>query len=88
MKVVVVWRDNTDYARAVTTFLDDFARQTGRTLDSLDPDTSDGSSFCRTYDVMEYPTVIALSNDGQMQQLWQGSPLPTISEVSYYASQN
>ena len=88
MRVVVVWRDNTDYARAVTTFLDDFARQTGRTLDSLDPDTPEGISFCRAYDVMAYPTVIALSNDGQMQQTWQGSPLPTISEVSYYASQN
>jgi len=88
MRVVVVWRDNTEYARGVITFLDDFARQTGRSLEQLDPDTKDGISFCRAYDIIEYPSVIALSNDGQMQQLWNGATLPTISEVSYYVSQD
>jgi len=88
MRVVVVWRDNTDYARTVMTFLDDFTRQTGRILEQVDPDTKDGISFCRAYDIIEYPSVIALSNDGQMQQLWNGSVLPTISEVSYYVSQD
>lgn len=87
MRVVVVWRDNTEYARTVTTFLDDFARQTGAVLEELDPDTKEGESFCRAYDIVEYPSVIALSNDGQMQQLWKGPVLPTISEVSYYVSQ-
>lgn len=85
MRVVVVWRDNTEYARAITTFLDDFARQTGRTLEELNPDTTEGDSFCRAYDIVEYPSIVALSDDGQMQQLWKGTTLPTISEVSYYA---
>ena len=88
MRVVVVARDNTDYARAVDTFVNDFARQTGRTLELLDPDQPDGDSFCRTYDIVEYPSVVALSNDGQMQNTWSGKMLPTISEVSYYAAQN
>lgn len=87
MRVVVVWRDNTDYARTVTMFLQDFTRQTGHALDELDPDTKEGESFCRAYDIIEYPSVIALSDDGQMQQLWHGAILPTISEVSYYVSQ-
>ena len=88
MRVVVVTKDNTDYARSVTMFLNDFARQTGRTLETLDPDTPDGASFCRTYDIVEYPSIVALSNDGQMQNMWRGTTLPTISEVDYYASQN
>lgn len=87
MRVVVVWRDNTDYARAVTMFVEDFARQTGHRLEELDPDTSEGESFCRAYDIVEYPSIVALSDDGQMQQLWKGATLPTISEVSYYVSQ-
>lgn len=88
MRVVVITKDNTDYARAVSTFVDDFARQTGRTLETIDPDTPDGTTFCRAYDIVEYPTVIALSDSGQVQNIWRGTMLPTISEVSYYATQN
>jgi len=84
MRVVVVYRDATDYARQVTDFLADFKRQTGRDLETLDPDTPDGSSFCRAYDIVEYPSLIAISDEGQLQNLWRGLPLPTISEVSYY----
>jgi hypothetical protein len=85
MKVVVVYKDNTDYARDVTDFLRDFKRQTGRDLATLDPESNEGEQFCRAYDIVEYPTVIAISDDSVMQQTWRGVPLPTISEVSYYA---
>lgn len=87
MRVVVVTKEQTDYARIVDTFLDDFARQTGRTLEVLDPESTEGELFCRAYDIVEYPTVIALSDDSQVQAMWRGRTLPTISEVSYYASQ-
>ena len=81
---MVVYKQETDYARRVDEFLGDFKRQTGRDLETLDPDTRDGSGFCETYDVVEYPTIIAISDDGQIQNQWKGLPLPTISEVSYY----
>lgn len=84
MRVVVVTKDNTDYARAVSDFLRDFKIQTGRELETLDPETREGISFCATYDITQYPTLIALSDDGVMQNTWPGIPLPTISEVSYY----
>lgn len=84
MRVVVVTKDNTDYARAVSDFLRDFKIQTGRDLETLDPESRDGISFCTTYDIAQYPTLIALSDDGIMQNTWAGIPLPTISEVSYY----
>lgn len=85
MRVVVITKDNTEYSRMVTTFINDFARQTGRSLEVLDPDTLEGESFCRAYDIVEYPTIIALSDDGHMQNIWRGTTLPTINEVSYYA---
>lgn len=84
MRVVVVYKQATDYARQVDDFLGDFKRQTGRELETLDPDTRDGMSFCGAYDIVEYPTLIAVSDDGQVQNIWKGLPLPTISEVSYY----
>ncbi len=84
MRVVMVYKEETDYTRQVTDYLRDFTRQTGSELETLNPDTPEGASFCRTYDVVEYPTLIALSDDGVMQNTWRGLPLPTISEVSYY----
>ncbi len=84
MLVVVVYKEQTDYARQVSDYLRDFERQTGRVLETIDPETRDGIGFCTTYDIMQYPTIIALSDDGQVQNKWPGLPLPTISEVSFY----
>lgn len=85
MKVVVVYRRDSDHGREVADYLRDFTHQTGRELDVLDPDTKEGIDFCRVYDIVEYPTLVATSDDGQLQNSWRGRPLPTISEVSYYA---
>lgn len=85
MKVVVVYKQETDYARSVMEWLRDFERQTGEHIEEIDPDSRAGASLCRTYDIVEYPTLLAIDSDGQLQNLWRGTMLPTISEVSYYA---
>ena len=84
MRVAVVYKTESDHAREVTDYLRDFERQTGREIEQIDPETRDGISFCRTYDIVEYPSIIALTDTGQLQNLWRGRPLPTISEVSFY----
>ncbi len=84
MKAVVIYKEESDHARAVEDYLRDFSRRTGKELETLNPDTADGAHTCRTYDIVEYPTVIALSDEGQLQNSWRGLPLPTISELSYY----
>lgn len=84
MKAIVIYKDESDHAREVTDYLRDFKRQTGHDLETMNPDTPAGTDFCRAYDIVEYPTIVAVSDDGVMQNLWRGTPLPTISEVSYY----
>ncbi len=84
MRVVVISKDETDYAREVSDYLADFKRFTGHDLEVIDPESREGIGFCQTYDILQYPTIIALSDQGQMQNIWVGRPLPTISEVSYY----
>lgn len=85
MRVIVLTKDRTDYARDVETYLNDFKRVTNRELEVLDPESPRGVDFCRTYDIMQFPSMIALGEDGQMLNLWKGLPFPTINEVSYYA---
>lgn len=84
MKAIVIYKDESDHAREVIDYLRDFKRQTGHDLETMDPDSPDGADFCRAYDIVEYPTIVAVSDDGRMQNQWRGRPLPTISEVSYY----
>lgn len=84
MRVYVVYKDASDHAREVLDYLRDFERQTGHVLETIDPDSPDGTMTCRTYDIVEYPTIFAISDDGILQNQWRGRPLPTISEVSFY----
>ena len=84
MRVAIVYRVESDHAREVTDYLRDFKRRTGHDIEEIDPDTRDGIGFCKTYDIVEYPTMVALSTDGRVQNMWRGRPLPTMSEVSYY----
>lgn len=84
MRVVCVWRDQSDYGRAVEEWMTEFERRSGKEIESLDPDTKDGESFCRAYDVVEYPTILALGDDGAVLASWRGTMLPLFDEVSYW----
>lgn len=84
MRVVVLYKEATDYARQVEEYIGDFKRQTGHELETMDPESTGGISFCEAYDILEFPIIVALSDDGHLQNQWRGLPLPTISEVSYY----
>lgn len=82
MRVVCVFRDNEDYTRSVTDWLEDFYRQTGKKIETMNPD--ENTSFCTAYDIVEYPTIIALGNSGEVLAMWRGRNLPLINEVLYY----
>lgn len=84
MRTVIIYKPNTDSERQVLDFLHDFKKQTGHDLETIDPQTAAGTTFCEAYDIVDYPTVLALADNNTMQQMWVGLPLPTIMEVSYY----
>lgn len=86
MKAYIAYKEQSDHARAVTEFLRDFERRTGKKVELINPETPSGSGFCSTYDIVEYPTVIAVDDNGALLNQWRGLPLPLIDEVSYYAN--
>ena len=85
MKAVVVYKENSDHAREVFDYLRDFERQTGKKLEEIDPEKRENIGFVETYDIVEYPTILAVTDNGQVINMWRGRPLPTINEVSFYA---
>ena len=82
MRVVCIFRDNQDYSRSVTEWLENIRRQTGREIETMDPDTN--TNFCEAYDIVEYPTILALDNTGSVRASWRGRELPLINEVLFY----
>lgn len=82
MRVICIYRDNQDYTRSVAEWLENFRRQTGRDIETMDPDQN--TNFCETYDIVEYPTIIALGTRGEVRALWRGRNLPLFNEVLYY----
>ena len=47
MRVVVIYRSESDYARQVADFLRDFSRQTGHVLEEMSPDSAEGNNFAK-----------------------------------------
>lgn len=82
MRTICIFRENQDYSREVNDWLENFRRQTGRELETMDPDTD--PNFCEAYDIVEYPTIIALGERGEVRASWRGRNLPLINEVLYY----
>lgn len=82
MRVVCIYRDNQDYTRSVNEWIENIRRQTGREIEIIDPDKNTG--FCEAYDVVEYPTILALGEQGDVRASWRGRNLPLVNDVLYY----
>lgn len=85
MRIVVVYKDASDHGREVREYVDDFKRQTGLKIEVMDPDSGRNEFFLQAYDIVEYPTTLAIADDGRLLQMWRGRPLPLFDEVTYYA---
>lgn len=85
MRIVCIWRDNEDYSRMVSEWIHEFEHRTGREIENISPDSREGESLCNAYDVVEYPTILALGNDGSVKASWRGKTLPLIDEVAYWS---
>ena len=86
MKVLVLYRPNSEHGRLVEEFIRDYQRagHNGR-MEALNIDTRDGAAMASVYDVVEYPSIIVIRDDGSILQAWQGSQLPMQNEVAAYA---
>lgn len=86
MRIIVLYRPNSEYGRPVEEFIRDYQAQEGdRHLEVLSLDSRDGAATASLYDVMEYPAILALQDDGYLHKLWQGAQLPLMNEVAAYA---
>lgn len=86
MKVLILYRPNSEHEREVDDFARDFKREhdAGKKLELLSVDTRDGAATANIYDVLQFPAVLALADDGSVLQSWAGTPLPLMNDVAGY----
>lgn len=86
MKIVVLYRSNSDHGRAVEEYVHEYrSRHQGARVEVLKLESREGSAMASLYDVMSYPTIMALANDGSVLKSWQGTELPLMDDLAYYS---
>jgi len=87
MKVLVLYRPNSEFARQVEEFVQGL--QTRHNVDEhhlqiLDFDSREGAAMASLYDVMGQPAIVVVGDDGSYVKHWQGGDLPLLEEVAGY----
>lgn len=87
MKVLVFYRPNSEHARRVEEFVHDLQRRhdiDDRHLQIYNIDTREGASMAALYDVMAYPSLFVVGDDGGYVKSWTDGQLPLMDEVASY----
>jgi hypothetical protein len=87
VKLLVLYRPDSEHSTDVESFARDFQQryEVGRKLELVSLNTRDGAATASLYDVMTYPAILVLANDGSVLNMWQGLPMPLMDEVAGYA---
>jgi hypothetical protein len=87
MKVLILYRPNSEHGRRIEEFIREYqARHQPDHLEVLSIDTREGSATATLYDIMQYPAILVLQGDGNVQKVWEGDQLPLMDEVAAYAT--
>lgn len=86
MKIVILYRPNSEFARPVEEFAHDIERQQNVKPELVSIDTREGALMGETYDITDYPAILATRESGEMLQMWIGPTLPLMNEVAAYAN--
>ena len=85
MKVVVLYRPNSEHSRLTEEFIHEYkTRHMHASVEVLSVDTREGDAVATLYDVMSYPAILILQDNGSVQKFWQGPSLPRTEDVASY----
>lgn len=85
MKAVILYHPNSAEARIIEEYVHNFAeRGSSKPIELISLESRDGSATATLYDIVQYPTLMVLSDDGQLHKAWQGTSLPLMDELAGY----
>lgn len=85
MKIVILYHPASDHSRTVEEYVHEFTHRNPEVaLEGLSVDTRPGAQMATLYDIVAYPCMVAVRQDGSLAKAWQGLPLPLMNEVAYF----
>lgn len=87
MRVMILYHQRSEHGGLVTDYVTEFTRYKRQPIELISLETEAGDDLATLYGIDQYPAVLVTSDNGSMQRLWQGLPLPLMDELSYYTSQ-
>jgi hypothetical protein len=87
MKVLVLYRPKSEHGRTIEEYIRDLrSHSRDLKLEVLNIDSRDGSAIASLYDIVRYPAILVLANDGYLQKSWEGlDDLPLMDEIVAYS---
>lgn len=85
--MLILYRPNSEHATEVESFVHDFQRQfyeAGKNIEMVSMESREGVTKAELYDVLNFPAILALANDGSVLSSWVGMPLPLMNDVAGY----
>ena len=71
MKILVLYHKQSDHGGMVEDYARDYKNSHGRSIELVSLETQAGAATATLYDITRYPAVLALTNDGALQNLWR-----------------
>jgi hypothetical protein len=87
MKVLVLYRPDSEFARGVEEFLRglrEVHNLDDHNLQVLNYDSREGAATASMYDIMTQPAILVTADDGGYVKHWEGNDLPLMDEVASY----
>ncbi len=84
MKVLALYHPKSEHGRTIEQYVTDFLSRTGKQIELLSLETRDGAATASLYDIVRYPGILVLDDQGSLHRAWQGDSLPLMDEVAGY----
>lgn len=85
MKVVILYKPNSELASSVEAYAKEFERQTGRVITLMDFESKEGIALAGVHDILRQPVLLALRDDHGLIEAWPDrDSWPTAVELSTY----
>jgi hypothetical protein len=84
MRAIFLYHPNSDHAGMVADYAREFQNYKRKEMELTSLESVEGADLAELYGVTVYPAILVMSNNGSLQHMWQGTPLPLMDELSYY----
>jgi hypothetical protein len=86
MRTVILYHPNQEFTGLAEDYARDYVRghKDRQEIELVSLETVQGADTAKLYDVVRYPAILVIADNGSLQSLWQDQPFPLFDEVAAY----